>query len=99
MRVNLAAPTKTPYDATTNNNGEDETPAIVVRTREGISKKRVTERGHMSKEENKSSTRALKALTRPHDKVYLCELEAVKEKKTPDRVDHMMDLAEDMALD
>ena len=81
------APTRTPYDAPTSNDGEDETPAVVVSTREGISKKRVTGRGQMSKVERRSSAMALKALLRP--------LEAAKKITTPERVDAMMGLAED----
>merc|ERR1719464_1531975 len=63
MRASLAAPTKMLHDATVNNNKEDETPVVVVRTRQDILAKRATDCGNMSNEERKRSLKALKALT------------------------------------
>ena len=94
VRVNTA-----PADAGTDGNGEDKTPVLIASTRSYISKTRAKNRATMSKKLRKRSAKCVMSLSRPRDNAYVNELKSVAEKPTPERSEHLMDLAEDMEED
>ena len=94
VRVNIA-----PADTGTGGDGEDKTPVLIAITRSYISKNRAKNCATISKKLRKRSAKCVMSLSRPRDNAYVKKFISVAEKPTPERSEHLMDLAEDMEED
>jgi len=74
----------------------EDTPMLIVSTRNEVSKNRRENRKSMSKDERKVHGTLIQKLTRPHDRAYVTELNAIKDKSTPERAEDMIGFTEDM---
>ena len=90
-----AAAAATPTDRSTTALDED-TPMLIISTRNEVSKNRRENRKDMSKDERKVHGALIQKLTRPHDRAYVNELTAIKDKSTPERAEDMIGFTEDM---
>jgi len=79
--------------ATAENN---DTPAYVVSTRTHLGEHRRNNRNNMSKAERKRAARVYTQLSRPHNATLLNELHDTKDMDTPERMENLLEFAEDM---
>ena len=93
-----ALPNNTPVDNGISNL-DDDTPMIIVSTREHVAKSRRENRKTMSKKERKRHTKVVDALSRPRNNTFVNELKGVKDLPSPDRAQELMEFAEDMEED
>ena len=73
-----------------------ETPSVILRTRKQITVNRRNNRATMSKAERKRAATVITALSRPRNPAYINTLMDAADLATPDRVDELMNFAEDM---
>lgn len=74
----------------------DDTPMLIVNTRNHVSQQRRENRAAMSVSERKASATVTAALSRPRNAVCVNELNNIAELPTPDRADELIKLAEDL---
>ncbi len=85
----------TPNDNGIHDNADDDTPMIIVRTRDQLIQNRSLRRNDMNPDQRQSSALAIGALSCPHDKTYFNIVMANATKPTPERADEVMFFAED----
>jgi len=85
-----------PSNNGTNANEQDETPLLIVSTRNHILKNRCDKRDSLVKKGHKRHVKVMKALSRFQDATYVSELRAIENQPTPQRAEELLKFVMDM---